>query len=201
MNDYSDDVFGFDDEHTPNMKTVDLYQRFAPANISWSEWVPITRIEPNIYLGGVHTPSDDPVDGRHMDGRMAPHCFLETYGIRAVVSLTDLPVKWNVHPDIRHLHYPVLDYPTTQLKPYFDEAASFIEECLKEGRGIFVHCHMGISRSTTMLIAYYMKCRGMTLQHAIQRIQSSRSFSLPNIGFIKQLVLYEKELASARMEN
>ena len=83
--------------------------------------------------------------------------------------------------------------------PHFDmysrlhEAADFIHESVKVG-SVLVHCAAGISRSTTCLIAYYIKYRSMTFEEALAFIRKNRPIACPNTGFQKQLKRFENEL-------
>jgi protein-tyrosine phosphatase len=49
-----------------------------------------------------------------------------------------------------------------------------------------VHCKEGISRSSTLVLAFLMIKRGFTAQNAMRTIRREREIR-PNIGFLKQL--------------
>ena len=51
---------------------------------------------------------------------------------------------------------------------------------------------MGISRSTSCVIAYFIKVLGYNVMNALQFIKKKRKQVMPNFGFIDQLVQYEK---------
>lgn len=62
-----------------------------------------------------------------------------------------------------------------------------------------VHCVMGRSRSATLVLAYLMVEKGLTVVEAIVHVRQRRCI-LPNRGFLKQLrtldiVLQEERLA------
>jgi atypical dual specificity phosphatase len=59
---------------------------------------------------------------------------------------------------------------------------------------ILVHCFAGISRSPTVVAAYLMKRKGMTLKAALGQIIRVRPQVSPNAGFLKQLKEMEMEL-------
>ena len=59
---------------------------------------------------------------------------------------------------------------------------------------MLVHCHAGISRSATIVIAYLMKALSMTLEEAYKLVKSRRPRIKPNQAFISQLMEYEKEV-------
>uniref|UniRef100_A0A3B3UPR7 Tyrosine specific protein phosphatases domain-containing protein n=1 Tax=Poecilia latipinna TaxID=48699 RepID=A0A3B3UPR7_9TELE len=51
---------------------------------------------------------------------------------------------------------------------------------------VFVHCAMGLSRSSTLVLAYLMIHENMTLVDAIKAVSANRNVS-PNEGFLEQL--------------
>ncbi|KFO37011.1 Dual specificity phosphatase DUPD1 [Fukomys damarensis] len=64
---------------------------------------------------------------------------------------------------------------------------------------ILVHCAMGRSRSATLVLAYLMIHRDMTLVDAIQQVARNRCV-LPNRGFLKQLRELDKQLVQQRRQ-
>lgn len=58
---------------------------------------------------------------------------------------------------------------------------------------VYVHCHQGISRSTTVVIAYLMLHEKMGALEALQHILKSRVV-MPNDGFLKRLAVLEHNL-------
>ena len=56
---------------------------------------------------------------------------------------------------------------------------------------ILVHCTMGVSRSSTIVCAYLMKSRGISVQAALDMVKEKRQGVRPNPGFIKQLGEWE----------
>merc|ERR1719409_2017373 len=86
---------------------------------------------------------------------------LRFLGIRRVVNMTI------EHPDAKKIDWPpdgmplyhrikVNDMPEEDLHPYFAEAIAFIAQGLASGEGVLVHCHMGVSRSPSLVIAFTM---------------------------------------------
>ena len=59
---------------------------------------------------------------------------------------------------------------------------------------ILVHCSAGMSRSPTIVAAFLMKRRQMTLMQALKQIVDVRPQVCPNPGFIQQLKDLEIEL-------
>jgi atypical dual specificity phosphatase len=68
----------------------------------------------------------------------------------------------------------------------------------RELQVVYVHCAAGRSRSATLVIAYIMKSRRMSLRNAIYAVRLARPMIKPNIGFFQQLCRYEKELLGSK---
>ena len=79
----------------------------------------------------------------------------------------------------------------------FNKTINFIHSAINENDGdndnvVFVHCFAGVSRSSTIIIAYLMKIKGMTFEQALQFTKDKRRIISPNPGFIKQLKLWKQ---------
>ena len=59
-----------------------------------------------------------------------------------------------------------------------------------------MHCQMGVSRSATVVLAYLMLHRDMSLMSAARAVRAKREI-FPNEGFLKQLCMLEKEIETA----
>lgn len=59
--------------------------------------------------------------------------------------------------------------------------------CFIKTERVYVHCHQGISRSATIVMAFLMIKRNMTLAQAIVTVRSRRAV-MPNDGFLQQLL-------------
>lgn len=77
---------------------------------------------------------------------------LKELHITAVVNASQGP---NQFPD--HLTYfsvDVADSPEEDLLSHVDEVVRFLDEILSKGKNVLVHCHMGVSRSASLVIAW-----------------------------------------------
>jgi hypothetical protein len=79
------------------------------------------------------------------------------------------------------------------LTPHFRPTAEFIKDALKGGGKVMVNCVEGVSRSATIVIAYCMLERAMSLCDAMTAIRKGRNIA-PNDGFLRQLTRLEKQL-------
>lgn len=85
----------------------------------------------------------------------------------------------------------ILDLPTEDIMSKFDYVTQVIEQARREKYAVLVHCHAGVSRSATLVVAYLMKQYNMHLIDALEFVQLRRPCVNPNKGFINQLGKYE----------
>eukprot|EP00946_MAST-07B_sp_MAST-7B-sp1_P001232 g1232.t1 len=73
---------------------------------------------------------------------------------------------------------------------------NFIGKALKPGGKVLVHCFAGQSRSATVIAAYLMLTKKLSLQAAVELMRSKRKQVQPNPGFCAQLLKWGKYIAS-----
>lgn len=81
------------------------------------------------------------------------------------------------------------DYDEADIYPHLDDAHAFIKSMLAE-QNVLVHCQMGMSRSSSLVIAFLMKEYGMDYHKARIFTKSKRSIIQPNEGFEKDLLKF-----------
>lgn len=69
--------------------------------------------------------------------------------------------------------------------------------CTNEAH-VIVHCHAGISRSASVVIAYIMKYRMKSFKEALDIVRGARSIVEPNIGFTATLIDFEEICTAAK---
>jgi len=74
------------------------------------------------------------------------------------------------------------------LGPHIKEGIEFIKKNRRRGR-VLVHCMAGVSRSSSLVIAYLMSI-GHSLESAKQLVKSKRSCVNPYDGFITEIKQY-----------
>lgn len=90
-----------------------------------------------------------------------------------------------------------IDVPSFSLKRFFKETSDFIDEALRNGGKVYVHCQMGISRSSTIVLAYLIMMKGWTAQEAVRTVRARRQI-IPNDGFLRQLCQLNEEQMAER---
>ncbi|XP_061197765.1 dual specificity protein phosphatase 3-like [Saccostrea echinata] len=99
--------------------------------------------------------------------------------------------------DIMFLGIKALDTARFPINQFFHSAADFIDEALKEKGTVYVHCQSGMSRSGSIVLAYLMIKKGMTVMDAVKQVRDKREI-FPNDGFLKQLCELDEELQQQR---
>jgi len=60
--------------------------------------------------------------------------------------------------------------------------------------GVLVHCHSGVSRAPSLILAWLMAVRGWSLSASLEWLKERRPQILPNNGFMRQLIDFEQSL-------
>nr|CAD7592917.1 unnamed protein product [Timema genevievae] len=98
---------------------------------------------------------------------------------------------------IKYMGVHLLDLPMTNIGAHFNETADFIEEAVKSGGNVMVHCLMGMSRSSTCVLAYLMIKEGLSAAESLKKVRTSRDIR-PNDGFMRQLADLDNKLRRDR---
>ncbi|XP_074502538.1 dual specificity protein phosphatase 13A [Sebastes fasciatus] len=93
---------------------------------------------------------------------------------------------------------PAEDSERFDLSQYIKPAADFIHKALKSKDGkVLVHCIMGMSRSATLVLAYFMLRQRLPLRDALRRVVQKRAI-YPNRNFLSLLLKLDEQLTFKR---
>ena len=121
---------------------------------------------------------------------------IKDLGINYVLNCA-IECKESFPPGVKYCHLKLSDSPSFRILKFLDKASEFINQAQSNNGIILVHCQLGISRSTTCVIAYFIKYLGYTAMNALNFIKKKRTQVMPNFGFLNQLMIYEKNNLSA----
>nr|XP_023695368.1 dual specificity protein phosphatase 22-A-like [Paramormyrops kingsleyae] len=88
------------------------------------------------------------------------------------------------------------DSSSQNLLKHFKECITFIHESRLSGGACLVHCLAGVSRSTTLVLAYLMTVTSYGWEDCLSAVKAVRSFVGPNYGFQQQLQEFQRGLLS-----
>ena len=139
-----------------------------------------SKIAEHVYLGSDTVAKDEEVLRRHgithvlnCVGFVCPEYF-KTNFVYKTLWLRDSPSE-----DITSILYDVFDY---------------FEDVRQQGGRVFVHCCQGVSRSTSLVIAYLMWRESQSFEDAFHFVKNARGITNPNMGFACQLLQCQKRV-------
>ena len=112
---------------------------------------------------------------------------LQEAGVTAVVNLQtdeDLGhrgVQWSflwqlyTQRRIRVARVPITDHAPDELASLLGEAVDQVQSFMEADRKVYIHCSAGLNRSPTVLIAWLVRHRGMSLEDAEAWLQERHS--------------------------
>ena len=89
--------------------------------------------------------------------------------------------------------------PHLYIYKYFDISYKFIKDHISKNKNVLVHCHAGVSRSSTLILNYMlrtyyknggMKCPNCIFYYFLNYVRLKRPIINPNVGFINQIINY-----------
>eukprot|EP01084_Bolivina_argentea_P008246 15441_1 len=114
---------------------------------------------------------------------------------------------------IKYIDIKISDLEDENIFQHIDKVVKFIDNALNEENDnkdnkdeekentnknrVLVHCEYGISRSSSMVIAYLMYKNKWDFKKTKTFVKSKRPQISPNDGFVKQLKQYQKGLVNA----
>lgn len=113
-----------------------------------------------------------------------------TSNVDVIISLVKIPTHYNK----KYFMFPLDDDRNVNISLLFNDICKIICKMIEQNKNIkiLINCYNGVSRSVTILLAYFIST-GITLRDALDKLKNRKQYSKPNIGFMKQLLKYEKE--------
>ena len=112
--------------------------------------------------------------------------FLQSAGVTHVLNCAE-ELDGSLHrylPTILVHHIPLEDDETPEAAKQIQEAVAVLESWQSQGYTVVVHCRAGISRSATVVLAWLIQHRGMSLDAAWKKVVAARNFIRPNDYFM-----------------
>ena len=123
--------------------------------------------------------------------------LLEKKGITHIINASS-HIRNSFPHKFKYLRIPILDGSGQNISNFFEETYAFIESARKTNGRVLVHCYAGISRSSTIVIAYIMRKHLSTFLSTFMLVKNKRPIVNPNSDFRKHLYNYEKYLMNIK---
>lgn len=124
----------------------------------------MSKIIPNLFLGDIKDARNGKYD--------------------VILNVSETPIS---RKNIRCINIPMIDDEKFMIDKYFKITDSIINNAIQNKLKILVNCHMGISRSSTIVIHFLMKKFNINKNIAYNYVKNKRNIIYPNEGFWKQL--------------
>ena len=133
-------------------------------------------IKNKLYLGNMFDANDVDV--------------IKNTNISCIVCVAERLKIMNTNPNVTVYKYELSDDYNCNISLYFDE----IGEIINNANIVLVNCAAGISRSSTIVIAYIMKYYKLDLKSTFIGVRNKRNQICPNKKFMTCLLDYELSL-------
>lgn len=100
---------------------------------------------------------------------------------------------------LTYLRITVEDVKASDLFKYFQETCDFITKAFQKKGVVLIHCNLGVSRSSTITLAYLMQTQHISLEDALTFLRTRRSCARPNFGFLSQLAKWEEMILGKKV--
>ncbi|KAF8040749.1 hypothetical protein BT93_B2852 [Corymbia citriodora subsp. variegata] len=139
-----------------------------------------SRIADHIYLG-----SDAVAQNREL---------LRQNGITHVLNCVGFVSPEYFKSDLVYKTLWLQDSPSEDITSILYDVFDYFEDVREQGGRVLVHCCQGVSRSTSLVIAYLMWREGQSFEDAFQYVKAARGVTNPNMGFACQLLQCQKRV-------
>jgi len=125
--------------------------------------------------------------------------ILRDSGITAILNVAQ---EANPEPDLDHFDYYKVNIDDGQAMDlsHIGDAVDFIHSRIRQGK-VLVHCLMGVSRSSTIVLCYLHEC-GFSLRNAMNLIKRKRPDAQPHVALYNSVQEYylkkDREIAQER---
>ena len=139
-----------------------------------------SRIADHIYLG-----SDAVAKNRET---------LRQNGITHVLNCVGFVCPEYFKSDLVYKTLWLQDSPSEDITSILYDVFDYFEDVREQGGRVLVHCCQGVSRSSSLVIAYLMWREGQSFEGAFQYVKAARGVTNPNMGFACQLLQCQKRV-------
>ncbi|KAA8534260.1 hypothetical protein F0562_031777 [Nyssa sinensis] len=139
-----------------------------------------SKVAEHIYLGG--------------DAVARDRDILKQNGITHILNCVGFVCPEYFKADFMYRTLWLQDSPSEDITSILYDVFDYFEDVREQGGRVFVHCCQGVSRSTSLVIAYLMWREGQSFDDAFQYVKAARGIADPNMGFACQLLQCQKRV-------
>ncbi|KAJ3123391.1 hypothetical protein HK098_001935 [Nowakowskiella sp. JEL0407] len=134
-----------------------------------------SEITPQLFISDNSTPRQLPL--------------LNSLQINCILPIQQFPLV-QFPDEFEYFPVTLTDEESSNIFKYLPQTCEFIENSVKNGKNVLVHCEAGVSRSATIITAYLMKSRDLSVNEALSELRKVHPRASPNRSFFAQLALF-----------
>jgi protein-tyrosine phosphatase len=185
--------------------TQELYDTYMVPNVAGQMNAVARRVHNVVSISTILAPREGRLPGGLFHGNITASESKPTVAankIGLIIQASD-DVAGRVEPSLagmpakpRVVELGLRDRPDQPLATVLDRILPEMAEARAHGTSVLVNCTVGMSRSTAVILGHMIDPRGenMTLLDTWRHVKSHRPLALPNVGFLVQLMKYEKRV-------
>lgn len=139
-----------------------------------------SKVAEHVYLGG--------------DAVARDRDILKQNGITHILNCVGFVCPEYFKADFVYRTLWLQDSPSEDITSILYDVFDYFEDVREQSGRVFVHCCQGVSRSTSLVIAYLMWREGQSFDDAFQYVKAARGIADPNMGFACQLLQCQKRV-------
>lgn len=180
---YIRDTFQATDAEVAYIHSLKQLRRSYPCSNSTCNAQPSDILDSWLFQGGWKHATDPTI--------------LQSLSITHIINVTE-----SILPEQSQeiLHIPTKNGRLAELSKCFDTTNRFLDACYQHGHRVLVHCERGVSRSSTIVLAYLIHHKKWTVLQAYEYLLTKRPEAAPNYALLLQLIRQEHTSTHANNE-
>ena len=118
--------------------------------------------------------------------------LLKAKGITHIINCAGIECRNHFESDFHYITIKLADNKTSRIDRYVYVLINEIESVRKNGGRVLIHCWQGVSRSTSIVVAYLMWKDNIDFENAKCLVRKVRNVTRPNMGFQCQLMQWQR---------
>ena len=109
------------------------------------------------------------------------------------VSYSDRVTQYFKDKGVYYYKFSLRDYDDTKFKLCSQPVIDLLHMLISNGCKVYIHCHLGVSRAPTIVVAYLIKYHGYSLIDAVEYVKKQRNMVQPMVNYFHRKTLFLKK--------
>lgn len=144
-------------------------------------------VQANIYVGSAPNAQEDIAQLKQLKVSALICLQSDEDLLRRNIDWQELQ-QWYKAADIATRRFSIEDFNEEDLAKSVGPAIAALDEFIKAGKSVYVHCNSGIFRAPTAVLGYLCAIEGMTIDTAIQQLRIARPVVSPSKEAVRRLL-------------